>query len=131
MLRNLLVDTDTIADPVIRQDAMRIYSWQQIARFTSLRANAQAEAGKVAGPEVSLGKLASTRAMRAWRDLTLRALGSQGMLNGPDGALDGRITQIGLSVSGMSIAGGTDEIQRNIVGEQVLGLPREPRAPTN
>lgn len=129
MLRDLLVDTGTITDPVIRQDAMRIYSWQQIARFTSLRANAQAEAGKVAGPEVSLGKLASTRAMRAWRDLTLRALGSQGMLNGPDGALDGRITQIGLSVSGMSIAGGTDEIQRNIVGEQVLGLPREPRAP--
>jgi alkylation response protein AidB-like acyl-CoA dehydrogenase len=123
----LLDETGTSDDATVRQEAMRIYSWLQIARYTSLRAAASAGAGKVAGPEVSLGKLASTRSMRAWRDLALQILGSRGMLSGEDAALDGRITRIALSVSGMSIAGGTDEIQRNIIGEQVLGLPREPR----
>jgi alkylation response protein AidB-like acyl-CoA dehydrogenase len=129
LLHDLLIETGTSGDATIRQEAMRIYSWLQIARYASLRAAASAGAGKVAGPEVSLGKLASTRSMRAWRDLALQVLGSRGMLSGGDAALSGRITRIALSVSGMSIAGGTDEIQRNIIGEQVLGLPREPRTP--
>ena len=127
LLHGVLADTGAIGDPVVRQEAMRLYSWNQIARFTALRAAAAAEAGKEPGPEGSLGKLASTRAMRAWRDLIFQALGPRSMLDGHDAALAGRLNRIGLSVSGLSIAGGTDEIQRNIVGERVLGLPREPR----
>ncbi len=114
-------------DPVVRQEAMRLYSWFEIARYTSLRAAAAVQAGALPGPEASLGKLASVRLMRAWRDLTLRILGPAGQLTGPDASADGFFTTVGLSVSGMSIAGGTDEIQRNIVGERVLGLPGEPR----
>jgi len=127
LIRQLIEESEAASDPVVRQRAMRLYSGQQIARFTALRAAADAELGKVAGPEVSLGKLASTQVMRQWRDLALSVLGAHGMLAGADATRNGRVAQIALSVSGMSIAGGTDEIQRNIIGERVLGLPREPR----
>jgi alkylation response protein AidB-like acyl-CoA dehydrogenase len=106
---------------------MRFYSILHIARFTSLRAAAAIDAGRLPGLEVSLGKLASVRMMRTRRDLALRVLGPNGQIVGEDAPLGGRVAQIALSVPGMSITGGTDEIQHNIVAERVLGLPREPR----
>jgi alkylation response protein AidB-like acyl-CoA dehydrogenase len=54
-------------------------------------------------------------------------LGAQGMLQDPDVPGGSEIRHRALSSPGASIAGGTDEIQRGIVGERVLGLPKEPR----
>ena len=63
---------------------------------------------------------------RRMRDTGLGALGAAGMLEHDDAPLDGLFHRYALFTPAASIAGGTDEVQRNIVGERVLGLPREP-----
>ena len=127
LLRALIDERCASNDAVVRQRAAELYSWFEIARFSALRSAAAARAGRLPGPEVSLGKLSSVRLMRAYRDLTLQIIGPAGVLLDGDGPHGGLFARIALSVPGMSIAGGTDEIQRNIIAERVLGLPGEPR----
>lgn len=123
LLCSVIVANGKQSDPRIRDRAVKIYTGIKTSSWMSQRF---AQAPEV-GAEVSLGKLAATQLMRDWRDLALTALGPHGQLLEGENTFDGVPAQIALSVPGLSIAGGTDEIQRNIVGERVLGLPREPR----
>jgi alkylation response protein AidB-like acyl-CoA dehydrogenase len=65
--------------------------------------------------------------LRALREATLRLSGAQDVLMGDDAPLGGMMQWMALFSPAISLAGGTDEVQRNIIGERVLGLPPESR----
>ena len=115
-------------DPLVRQEVARLYTLLEISRFTGLRVKAAAERGAKPGPEASTGKLAASQLMRTMRDFMLGLEGPAGMLMAPDAPMNGMAQFLALFSPAISIAGGTDEIQHNIIGERVLGLPSEPRA---
>lgn len=70
-------------------------------------------------------KLHWTNGLRISRDLGMELLGAQGMLDGDDLPAEGTIHHFFLSMPSASIAGGSDEVQRNIIGERALGLPKD------
>jgi len=116
------------ADPLVRQEIARLTELAWSARWTAARAAAARAAGQAPGPEGSLGKLASSRIARQAARVHALIAGPSAMLTGAGSPLDGVIAEITLSVPAISIAGGTDEIQRTIIAERILGLPREPDA---
>jgi alkylation response protein AidB-like acyl-CoA dehydrogenase len=118
--------TGRIEDPVVRQAVAKLLTMMRTSTWTDRRAKAARVLGRPPGPEGSLGKLAASELARAAADAHALIAGSDAMLSGEDGPLNGLIAEILLSVPAVSIAGGTDEIQRNIIGERVLGLPKEP-----
>jgi alkylation response protein AidB-like acyl-CoA dehydrogenase len=118
--------TGRIADPVVRQEIAKLLILARTAEWTARRAKEAQVLGRPPGPEGSLGKLAGSHVARAAADVHARISGADTMLAGADSPMDGLITEVVLSVPAVSIAGGTDEIQRNIISERVLGLPKEP-----
>lgn len=123
-------ETGAIDDPVIRQDIARLLTMSRSAQWTAARARAAQQAGKPQGPEGSLGKLAASNIARLAARVHTDITGTDAMLTGTDSPLEGVIAEILVSVPAVSIAGGTDEIQKNIISERVLGMPKEPRFDT-
>jgi alkylation response protein AidB-like acyl-CoA dehydrogenase len=112
-------------DPVLRQQLADIYINAKVSSYTSQRAMAKIRAGELPGPEMSIGKLSLTLNLRRICDLVSLALGPRLLADtGEWGTY--AWSELVLGVPGVRIAGGTDEIMRNIVGERVLGLPKEP-----
>jgi alkylation response protein AidB-like acyl-CoA dehydrogenase len=116
---------DVICDPVMRDRVMRYYTHSEVYRLNGQRARDYAKSGRK-GPDGSMMKLDLAMMAHESRDLSLSIIGAEGMLNGASAREHGRVQRAGLSAFAPSFGGGTNEIQRNIIGERNLGLPREP-----
>jgi alkylation response protein AidB-like acyl-CoA dehydrogenase len=125
-----------IHDGVRRQHLMSVWVAGEVGRLTNERASARLTAGNP-GPEGSIGKVASTELTKRVGSLALEVSGPDGMLlPGPyprpgdaDPSREGGDLRFNfLGTPSNTIMGGTSEIQRNNIGERVLGLPGEPRA---
>ena len=119
-------ETGSIDDPVVRQEIAKLLCMSKAAEWTARRARTAQEQGRPQGPEGSLGKLISSHVARASARVHTQMSGANALLTGAGSPMDGVIAEILVSVPATSIAGGTDEIQRNIIAERVLGLPKEP-----
>jgi alkylation response protein AidB-like acyl-CoA dehydrogenase len=113
-------------DPVTRQRLARLWARETVNGYLA-RQGQSAREGRRPSAQGSLTKLARSELVREGRDTGMSVLGAAGMLASPDTPGGGQVQHRALSSPGTSIAGGTDEIQRGIVGERVLGLPKEPR----
>ena len=112
-------------DAVARQRIADIYIQGELGRFLSLRTLTAALQGRQPGAEGSVAKLGHTKLNVESAQLGLDLLGPAGMLADGDHA---RWVQKFLWSPGYRLGGGTDEVNRNVVAERVLGLPGEPRA---
>ena len=130
-LKDRLVDLvrrqGATTDPVMRQRLAATIIELEVARLTARRARDAAKAGRSPGPEGSGSKLRGSAGLKAAASLALGVLGPDGIA-GIDGGGNSEWETLFLTSPSISIRGGTDEIQRNIVGERVLGLPPELRA---
>jgi acyl-CoA dehydrogenase len=112
-------------DPVTRQELAQLYIQFQTAKYTNQRALDKIKAGQAPGPELSIAKMALTSNLQATTEFVARVLGPRIIADtGEWGTYSWG--QLLMGVPGMRVAGGTDEVLRNIVGERVLGLPKEP-----
>jgi alkylation response protein AidB-like acyl-CoA dehydrogenase len=130
--------TGQIDDPIVRQGLMRLHSLNEIARIGGQRLKAEKAAGRDLPGFGNLAKLSMSEILRLSRDLGLSVLGPAGTIHSYHGegrevvsaadlpAFAPMLTGMALFAQGPPIYGGTDQIQRNIIGERVLGLPKEP-----
>jgi alkylation response protein AidB-like acyl-CoA dehydrogenase len=114
-------------EAVIRQELAKSYTRFELINWMGQRAKARAKAGLPPGPEASLLKLMASQRVELDGSLVLALEGADGMLLGADAPADGTYQQLFLNQWSVRIGGGTEQIQRNVIGERVLGLPGEAR----
>jgi alkylation response protein AidB-like acyl-CoA dehydrogenase len=116
-----------IDDPLVRDELARVYTMYEVGRFTGYRVTTALMKGQGPGVEASTGKLSYNLLVRAVADYMIKIAGV-GALGAPeDDKLLKTAERLNLVVPATSIYGGTDQIQRNIISERVLGMPKEPR----
>jgi alkylation response protein AidB-like acyl-CoA dehydrogenase len=138
LLVELAKGNGKIADPSVRQDLMRLHTLNELGRFNNLRAKAAKAIGLPDVPGLpNISKLSMSEIVRQQRDIGLRILGPLGMLHAykaedqqplndaTGNPFTAMVTSMALFAQAPPIYGGTDQVQRNIIGERVLGLPKE------
>ncbi len=115
-------ENGTLDDAVLRQGIAKLWTLQQIGKYSSLRMRS----GGASAAAPNLAKLMMSDILRLNRELATRVLGPHLAVMGKDSMSGGIQQEMVLFSPGPSIYGGTDQVQRNIIGERALGLPKEP-----
>jgi acyl-CoA dehydrogenase len=124
-LRMTIEHLGTSADPIVRNEFARVYAMAETIRYQAQAADQRRRAGLPPGPAESVFKLANTETLRKITELGTRLCGAATTADTGDWGVYAW-AELAMMVPGMRIAGGTDEIMRNILAERVLGLPKEP-----
>jgi alkylation response protein AidB-like acyl-CoA dehydrogenase len=114
-------------DPLLRQALVDCWIRQQIQRYHGFRLQTALSKGVAPGPETSVMKLFAAEYLRRLGETSLSLLGPEGALVAQDAPAGADWQLRFLYAPAIRIAGGSNEVQRNIMGERVLGLPREPQ----
>jgi acyl-CoA dehydrogenase len=107
-------------DPVVRDEVARVYAMQKSLELLNARVVTKLGRGQIPTAESSVMKLALARMMSAAADVAMKAMGPKALLR------RGFWQNEFLFAPAWHIAGGTDEVQKNVCAERVLGLPRDP-----
>jgi alkylation response protein AidB-like acyl-CoA dehydrogenase len=111
--------------PVLRDHLAQLYTLERIAQLSLERTQIEGTGGRLAQSAGSIGKLMSTRCTVLGREIGMGLLGARGMLWERDRSPSGVVQEQCLFSPAVSIYGGTDQVQRNIIAERVLDLPRD------
>ena len=114
-------------DALVRQQIADLWARTQIMRYTGMRLRAAVKAGKDPGPEGSIAKLYGAQLGKDLAAAALAIAGARGVAWEPSERGAHRWAMAVVAAPAGAIAGGTDQVQRNIIGERVLGLPKEPQ----
>ncbi|MFD9189387.1 acyl-CoA dehydrogenase family protein [Streptomyces phaeochromogenes] len=125
-LIGLARERGALDDPMLRRRIVDAWISVRIMRTTNLRTIAELTAGRAPGPQATTAKLYASTRHQQLGHLAMELAGPAGQIVGEDYGLDTRQRSFLLSLA-ETIYGGSSEIQRNIIGEQLLGLPKEPR----
>ncbi len=137
LLVELAKGNGKITEPSVRQDLMKLHTLNELGRFNNLRAKAAKAIGQEVPGLPNISKLSMSEIVRQQRDIGLRILGPYGTLHAykaedqkplndaTGNPFTGMVTSMALFAQAPPIYGGTDQVQRNIIGERVLGLPKE------
>ncbi|MDA2946364.1 MAG: acyl-CoA dehydrogenase family protein [Actinomycetota bacterium] len=120
-----------VDDPVVRDELMQIYAMETTKSMVAMRNRAEMKAGKAPGPGGSLGKLYGSIIARRFREIAQNIAGPASVAWEGENSAEEQLNLTMINSLQSGIAGGTDEIQRNIIGDRVLGLPRDISVDTN
>ena len=130
VLVGLAQETGRNTDPHVRQALARLHCLRTVNAWNGQRSRAAMEQGS-STPLASLGKLAMSGILHYAGKVQASILGAEALLGGPSWPRAADCTYSTLNAYFTSIGGGTDQIQRNIIAERILGLPKEPELDKN
>lgn len=126
-----LNDAPAINNAAVREKIAEWYVQSAGLRYTTFRTMTALSKGEQPGPEASIAKLVVASKLQQLSALALEIQGEAGVSTGSDAPMGGLFQAGWLGAPGLRIAGGTDEILRNIIAERVLGLPPDLRVDKN